>query len=1831
MLTLASFNLCQKCQLCLALLFLLLSLVGKHPAYSLKTEQVRHQPLSLVSMESINHYFQAQYDKEPGTSELDSLLDFRQSIAGPTFSYGPNDTQVLVSLINCEAEARMYYIFLPKENYTIDDYRLIPSIGNKVIVDVDDTNILYSEIRLFGLLAYNVTVDLDFNKWTGNSSFGLQALNATTSEVETSSFTSELLVVGISFFGTDASGSDFLVCGSTYPLFVETTEILVNRNYNLGVFIQYYSGSTSDERLSISPTGIGISVSDLHKQVNYDESCPAVSGTYDGSDVILSTTCALGFSINSVGDSYQGPKFGFDFNPYRNGTFTVSFEWNQLVLGSDLELEGYSTFYEVRLLGEVPPIVTSIAPDGPFQVLGTDKIVVSLDNLPETAAEAELWTYLLSIDFGDEFKTASFEEGSISVLANGTATLIFTLPAGNGKDLPWKFIATTVSSETLEAIDQTSPSYLFDFERELTISTILPSSGTEEGGTNVTLTGEFPSLDGESVAIFFDSTKLDSELITGSGDYKITFTTPSRQSVGTGFQVSVTVVIGNSVSNAVIFIYEPSVILDSLEPSSGPIEGGTEVILKGQFVDFDPSAEDSGIYFGDVRIETGLIASSNSSVIIFRTPPMSYFGNDAAYTYTVSVQLSGVSSNSLPFSYISPLEIYDISPDSGDEGGGTTVVLNGTFSSFNLESSAVYIGGREIDSSSIDYNDTAIVFNTPPRSEIGSAYKWRVWVTVGNLTSNYVYFTYEDVGSGVAIDGSGGSFNSETGYYQLGACADSIYRAVISAGARFQNAAYEWVLTELGSDTDILANQDPAIVGNAAILYIPYEVFWKQNVPYTLTLRVKTDFASFEQKLTIVRLTAQAIGVKIYDPLPRSFSDPNVTLTIPAEIGIPGCHDSTLIINSTSISYEWKFRNATYLFSYENKTAPEEDVSPTLLGREFHIPQMLMAYGRFDLSLTAYFTEQPEVKGSDSTKVVIEPAPLVAQINSGEGSQYVSSDQSIAISASQSRDPDVLDGDGIVGLAFEWTCRYAWDNSMADALSCGDSLLSSSDSTAVEFTLSSNDLKSVYNSSSEVHIEYSLQVKKTSKDASDTDIVRVSELVSATIILSQETEVLFEALKEVVIVNNQSALLDRSNVKYYEDVIITPVSETTETTWSFELLSPATESRTLLSSDENLINLPGFVTAASEAGRLSLGIKANVLQPNTDYMFMISTFRASSTVSFEANKQTITLSTVEQPIVTIGNLATPEGNTTDTYVLSAYTNYVADFKFFFMLTDNFGFESCVGGCQGENVVRFLLATAGSYSVRCDVYDSLGYTLLATDDAGNITVTDATGSDEDLTFFSEDAENAFLAGDHSDFQQLGVDMVKYIWTNNGSSAPDIDSEVLANFTEGMNQIAANAVPNSIQAAGYVRMAGALATLTPDTGITYTTETLYYLVNITVSALERTPDNGALQQLDELLYFYGLSPDLVLETYSTGTSRRRLLSENPSTEVHTIWLDLYEVMKEQIAVTVLKRCSCGCVEEVIIPLESQSKETAARGRRWLGHETRNLSPAASYLNPTQGQLSAAKFVVAHFCNSEQSTPLYLDKDTEKEVRFSWCKEVFENTIKKLYFVLARTPDYVHLSKVHDNVTLSDGLVSTMISVINGNVVENATLPIQDCYSLQMPVLRNLTDNAENFSDDQVPKGLLLAPSREWGSGNDTNSLYRPIFEGIDTMIEDSESTKGSAYTTARLNSSSTGVYTVATRIAWSGAFFSLEGVFLTAAEVAGVVMTIFVLILMASVVAWLVATRWFAAKDAVLPVEADFTYVERDVYGRGTAIDMMEEQEALRKASVALNTNPAVTVE
>lgn len=1836
----------------------------------------------------------------------------------------PFDSEVELVLTNGTADYEHTYTFRPEKGKVISDYSIVPVSSNGDVLTSEDVGVSIVDL---GNRNYNVTTLFEFDRATGVTDFTLNFVDTVTQESFAGASTG-FTVAGLTFFYTDSSGTRNQVGGERGNLVLNAPDLVANDKVSVESFIQYLDGTNSTEALVVGMDGIVISLAGTDGQIAFDQnSCASDGGTYDGSAVSLATGCGVGFSTNDVDSAYVGPQLGLDFETNRNGSFVIGFDWEDLVVGSDAEIgsAGYETYLNVDIIGEVAPIVTSVTPPGPFSSSGGDTVTVVLENLPGDTTTAASWDYALAIIFGEgDSKPASLTTTSINP-ATGETTLTYLLPAGTGTDLPWTFVATKPTGETLTGVDGTPDGdYRFSFvDTGPVITELSPDSGETAGGTIVTVTGSFPEFevndDGSLITI--GTTVIDKSLITSATATEIVFTTPPESSLSggvngaygvtitakektsapatftyvkpvptitslspsTGLEAGGTVVtitgsfdsfdmdddasfitigttvidkgfISSTTATEIIlttpaestlsggsdgvygvtvtadgetsvpgtFTYIGPIEITAISPSSGAIEGGTTVTLSGDFGTFDPASSGSTVTIGAQQIDAADITSSSPTEIVFNTPAQTSLDTtNSVFRFPVVVTVDDQSTNSVEFVYEAPVILTSLSPSSGSEDGGVLVTLTGQFVNYQPSTSGIYLGGKQIDDSLIvSYTDDQIVFTSPAREDIGSLYTYPVSVVIGDLSSDAIDFTYEASNFTIDIDGSGNTFNTETGNYEVGACGNSLYRANIPSSALAQNARFTWSLVD-SSNASVLTGT--GIKTDTEVFYLPYGILEPTNEVFTLTVAVETNFFTTTSTINLVRLDGQNIGVKILDPDAVSPSDPNTTLTIQADVGVPGCLNTNIELDSEDITYVWVYKGTdTYIFSHLNTTVDESVVGPTLLGREFKIPQEFMGYGTYNLSLTAYYTDNQTISGSDSSTVRVQPVPLVASINAGQTESLVSESTDVAMTASNSRDPDILTGSQNEGLSYTWECQYAWDATLTDALACGESLLS--DSSATSFSVTGSTLGELRNTT-KVYIQYSLVVRKTSPSASG-DIERTSGKVFSTLVLSELEAVKFEPLERIEVYDNLTAPADLARAKYFQDVIITPFASSEETTWSFDLLEPRSAS-TLLQVAEKLISYPGYWSTSSTSGTDSLGIKANALEPGTEYRFLIR----SSRPGFEENEEVLELTTVAQPTVTISGLPISSGTTNDTYIISAFTNYDGDFKFFFTLTDEFGFTSCVDGCQGTSIVRFRLLSAGSYQIRCDVYDSLGYTLLAFQDGDtNITVTSELGEGNSLAVFDNQIETTFVAGDHADFQQLGVDMVKYILAEGSAQSPAEDSETLANYTSNFNQIVANAVPNAEQSAGYVKTAAAMTLLTKDYNVTYTPETLYFLVNITVNAVTRTPDTVALRQLEDLLVFYGTTPELVLAAGREGTTRRRLLQvddeADPNSQFNVLMADMYEVMKTLIGVVALKPQSCGFVEEIKTPDPVTTQLAQSARQLWAsrqGDDDRAKTAAALYNNPKDTALSASRWTVARICNPEQGSQLQLAVDGAEELsQFSWCPELFEDRFKNLYFMLVHTPNYAYLSGIRQNTTLADGLHTIAIGeILANNTFVDAALPIDKCYTVQIPIPRSVTEPADESAgltseeaEAQAPSACQLAPQKRWTEASgDARGLYQGVFfEGSNLTLRDSVTSDDSSY--AMFTAASMGVYTVATRFAFNGGSLFFDGYLVTVYEITGVALSLLVLIACAAVAAWLLGTRMatYAGTPGAV-ADADFTYVERDVYGRGTAIDMMDAQD------------------
>lgn len=289
-----------------------------------------------------------------------------------------------------------------------------------------------------------------------------------------------------------------------------------------------------------------------------------------------------------------------------------------------------------------------------------------------------------------------------------------------------------------------------------TVTSLSPTTGPQDGGTRVTVTGTgFTGVDSVAIGGTFGTT------VTVVSPTQLTFVTPA----GTSGAVPVTVsTIGgtSATSSADLFTYStvaPGVL--SIYPSSGPAGGGTAVSISGTGF-----SSTSTVSFGGVAATSVTYGSPNSLTAV---APAGTAGASVAVTVT-SGALTSATSHADLFTYLAPPTVTGVSPATGPSGGGNVVTVTGTgFSGVT----SVLFGTVPVypEGGSVDVNSKTSLTVQVPAGSIGTV---DVTVVAGGGTSapgsadHYAYTGSTPVitgltpstgpvagGAGVAIEGVG--------------------------------------------------------------------------------------------------------------------------------------------------------------------------------------------------------------------------------------------------------------------------------------------------------------------------------------------------------------------------------------------------------------------------------------------------------------------------------------------------------------------------------------------------------------------------------------------------------------------------------------------------------------------------------------------------------------------------------------------------------------------------------------------------------------------------------------------------------------------------------------------------------------------------------------------------------------------------------------------------------------------------------------------------------------------------------------------------------------------
>ncbi len=299
-----------------------------------------------------------------------------------------------------------------------------------------------------------------------------------------------------------------------------------------------------------------------------------------------------------------------------------------------------------------------------------------------------------------------------SFTVNSDTQITAVSPAGSGT--MHVTVTTPGGTTTISTADQ------FTYLVAPTLTSISPTSGPATGGTTVTIIGS--GFTGASKVLFGT---VAASSFTVNSDAQITAVSPA----GSGtVHVTVTTPGGTSAtSNADQFTYRvapPIPTLTSISPTSGPVAGGTSVIIRG-----------SG-FTGVSKVLFGTVAASNftvnSSTQITAVSPA---GSGTVHVKVTTPGGTTTTSNADRFTYLPIPIIASISPTSGPVAGGTVAIIQG--SGFTGASKVLF---GPTASSFLVNSDTQITAYSPAGS--GTVHVTVTTPKGTSATSNADQFTY---------------------------------------------------------------------------------------------------------------------------------------------------------------------------------------------------------------------------------------------------------------------------------------------------------------------------------------------------------------------------------------------------------------------------------------------------------------------------------------------------------------------------------------------------------------------------------------------------------------------------------------------------------------------------------------------------------------------------------------------------------------------------------------------------------------------------------------------------------------------------------------------------------------------------------------------------------------------------------------------------------------------------------------------------------------------------------------------------------------------------------
>ncbi|PWD51788.1 hypothetical protein C8046_15180 [Serinibacter arcticus] len=309
-----------------------------------------------------------------------------------------------------------------------------------------------------------------------------------------------------------------------------------------------------------------------------------------------------------------------------------------------------------------------------------------------------------------------------SVSVTSSTSLTFTTPAHAVGPVP----------VTVTTLGGTSAPLTYTYVDQPVTFFLTPPSGPEAGGNNVLVIGDRFVPGATTVAI--DGAPVPGTVIVLNPTILL-YTAPAHAPG----PVAVTVTTAGGTSAPLVYTYLPAPSIAGLDPTSGPVAGGTSVTVTGE--DFTP---DAFVAVDGVPVDAADVTVVSETELTYVSPA------HPAGAVDVTVTTPGGTSAPLTFTYLDAPTLSTLDPDSGPVAGGTTVTVSG----------AGFVAGAfvTVDGVPVDAADVTVVSETEltyvsPAHPAGAV---DVTVTTPGGTSAPLTFTYLDAPTLSTLDPDSG-------------------------------------------------------------------------------------------------------------------------------------------------------------------------------------------------------------------------------------------------------------------------------------------------------------------------------------------------------------------------------------------------------------------------------------------------------------------------------------------------------------------------------------------------------------------------------------------------------------------------------------------------------------------------------------------------------------------------------------------------------------------------------------------------------------------------------------------------------------------------------------------------------------------------------------------------------------------------------------------------------------------------------------------------------------------------------------------------------------------